>query len=227
MQGHRFWENVKVSWAKLTITEFLDRAASKESVPGGGAISSVGGALGVSMALMAARFTTGKRYENVKDRIETIIGELDALMHELVALADRDSAAFEAVGRAYGLKKDDPTREETMQNALVAAEEPPFLVLRAVARAMTLVRELFPLANKNLLSDVAVAAHLLRAAFKGAQENVYVNLAGMKDEEFKKNRLRDIEDLERASVQNYIAVSGEYARRMNEKLGRTCSCGED
>lgn len=169
-----------------TLSGFADEAAARQSTPGGGAISAYVGALGAAMGAMAARFTEGRKgFEEHAEALAVEIGRLDEVRLQLQELVDADAAAFDKVTTAYGLPKssDDEkaARRAAIQQALVAAMQPPLEACRAAVAGLEVLDSLRGHVNKHLASDVAVGAYALAAAFRGASINVLINLAGIKD----------------------------------------------
>lgn len=167
-------------FASMTLAEFLDHAASDAPVPGGGGIAALAGALGASMAAMAAAFTAGRPKFAEHDALmrET----LDALKRDisgLLAAVDGDAAAFSGIAAAYKLPKgtDDEkaARKAAVDAALAASMRVPLEMIRRCLAAAERLPALAEKGNPNLLSDVAVAAILLRAAGEAALVNVLVN----------------------------------------------------
>jgi formiminotetrahydrofolate cyclodeaminase len=170
------------------LKDYVETAASKASTPGGGSVSALAGALGTTMASMAANFTVGKKkYADVQDSIKEQLAKLDAVRGTLLAAMQRDTEAYAEVSAAYGMPKDDDeqkkARTAAIQKALKVAMEPPLEALRAARDGIVATRRLLDIANKNLITDVGVAALLLEAGARGAYYNVAINLNGLKDAE--------------------------------------------
>jgi len=164
----------------MTVGSFVAEAGAKTPTPGGGAIAALGGALGVSMALMAARFTTGKKkFAAVAQEIEGAIAKLETLSARLLDLVDADRSAYSAVSDAYALPKDteeqQAARKEAVRAACVNGAKPPEGTLSACREALDIVARLAEIANPMLLSDVGVAAEMLAAAAGSAFLNVREN----------------------------------------------------
>ena len=85
-----------------------------------------------------------------------------------VGLAVADSAAFEKVIAAYGLPKDTPeakaARSAAIADAMAGAARPPADLMAASVRLVGLAEDLLPVANKNVISDIAAAAAAISAA---------------------------------------------------------------
>lgn len=165
-----------------TIHTFLTELSSKAPTPGGGGASALLGAVGASLASMVASLTTGKKkYAAFQGDIERILAETAVLRDELEALIDRDAEAFAPLAAAYGIPKDTPGRDETLEQALRAAAQVPLEILQTVSRVIPILEELLEKGSKLAVSDVGVAAASCRAAAQGAALNVYINTKLMKD----------------------------------------------
>lgn len=170
-----------------TIASFLDRLADRTSAPGGGASAAVHLAQGAALISMVARFSDGPRYADHADSIAAALASAEELRRTGLALAAQDEAAFGAVSAAYKLPKEtDEQRERrsaAIAEALVGAARPPAEVISAADQVVALAERLLPVANRNLITDLAAAAEAARAAANTARVNVEVNLGGIKDAE--------------------------------------------
>jgi formiminotetrahydrofolate cyclodeaminase len=176
---------------EMTVSQFLKEAGDRTPTPGGGAIAALGGALGVSMALMAARFTTGKKkFAAVEPEIRTLIDELEDISSRLVDCVDADMAGYSAVNAAYNMpketKEEQARREAAVIDACRNAAKPPQDTLAACRRALDIALRLAEIANPMLLSDVGVAAEMLAAAAGSAFLNVRENAKVIGDSEGEK-----------------------------------------
>jgi formiminotetrahydrofolate cyclodeaminase len=174
-------------YIRRPMQEYLDDAASNAPTPGGGSVSALAGALGTTMASMAANFTVGKKkYAEVEEEVKGLLAGLDAARAELLAATQSDTEAYAGVGAAYGMPKatdeEKGSRRKAIQAALEAAMQPPLEAMRSCTAALRATRRLLDIANRNLITDVGVAALLLDGGARGAYLNVAVNLNGLKDE---------------------------------------------
>ena len=170
------------------LARYLDDAASGDATPGGGSVSALAGALGTTMASMAANFTAGKKkFADVQDEVNSLLESLSTEREKLLAEMQNDTEAYSSVSAAYGMprKTDDEkaARRAAIQKALVSAMGPPLETLLSIVRSSRANRRLAEIANPNLITDVGVAALLLGAAAEGAGLNVDINLSGLKDSE--------------------------------------------
>lgn len=178
-----------VSFANLTVGEFVERLSSAEPVPGGGAASALAAALGASLVSMVAALSRGKPKYAV---YEATLARCDAVGHELAAefltLADRDADAFAAYSVALKMPRETEEQVATRKVAIAAAarvaSDAPWECVRACERLVVAVEALAGRSNVNAASDVLVAALLGEAAARGAAENVRINLPATGDESY-------------------------------------------
>jgi methenyltetrahydrofolate cyclohydrolase len=169
-----------------SLEKYLADAAAGQPTPGGGSASALAGAAGVAMACMAANFTVGKKkFESVWPRVTELLAACEAARSTLLQCVDDDVAAYAQVSKAYSMPKESPceksARAEAIQAALRTAMKTPLDIFTTCADVLGVLEELADQANPNLVSDVGVAAALVMGALEGAQLNVEINLAGLKD----------------------------------------------
>ena len=166
----------------LTCASFVDALASKQPVPGGGGAAALAGALSAALCSMVGNYTTGKkRYAAVEADICRLIAAAGDLAAEFLSLVEKDAEAYALVGAAYGLDKEDPARPQAIQDALLAAAQPPLMMVRTAAKTLPLLQEMEEKGSVMLVSDVGCAAEMCRAATTAAAMNVLVNTASMTD----------------------------------------------
>ncbi|TVZ05561.1 formimidoyltetrahydrofolate cyclodeaminase [Trebonia kvetii] len=167
-----------------TIGSFLTRLAARSAAPGGGATGALHAAQAAALLAMVARFSDGPRYD--AETVGRVRAAADGLADEAVGIAVADQAAFEVVISAYGLPKDTEeekaARSAAIADALGGAARPPADLMAASVRLVGLAEELFPVANKNVTTDIAAAAAAISAAAVTAQLNIEANLGGVKDD---------------------------------------------
>ena len=165
-----------------TCSEFVEVLSSKAAVPGGGGASALVGAVGIALGAMVGNLTTGKKkYADVESEIILLLDKAAALQAELLRLVDEDAVVFEPLSKAYGIPKDDPTREQVMEDALKLACTVPMDIMRLSARAIELHEEFASKGSVLALSDAGVGAIFCKAAMQGASLNVYINTQSMTD----------------------------------------------
>ncbi|MDR3311307.1 MAG: cyclodeaminase/cyclohydrolase family protein [Oscillospiraceae bacterium] len=174
-----------MSFIKSPIDEFVTVLASKASVPGGGGASALVGAVGTALGNMVGSLTVGKKkYADVEADIIELQKQSDALQAEFLRLIDADADAFEPLSRAYGIPKDDPTREAVMEAALRVATAVPLDIMRTCAKAIAVIAEFAAKGSALAISDAGVGAAFAKAALQGASLNVFINTKAMTDRAF-------------------------------------------
>jgi glutamate formiminotransferase/formiminotetrahydrofolate cyclodeaminase len=169
-----------------TVAGFLERLASDSATPGGGAAAAVAGATAAALIAMVGRLTVDKPgYEDAWERMRPTIEAADAARTELLELADRDAAAFDAVMAAFRMPRttdaEKAARAAAVQTAFEGAASVPMEIATRAADLMDHVPETIELGNPNAASDGASAAQLLFAATGCAAANVEINAASLKD----------------------------------------------
>jgi formiminotetrahydrofolate cyclodeaminase len=176
-------------FAAMTVAQLLAELGSPNPTPGGGTAAALAGAMGTSLLVMVAGLAKSKNNtDDEKAALATAKAAIEPITAKLTALADADSASFNAVMDAYRLPKatdaDKTSRTAAIQQALRGATEVPLDTLRACVDALGHATAVIDYGNASAASDVGVAIGLLKAAAAGAAANVRVNLEGLKDERF-------------------------------------------
>jgi formiminotetrahydrofolate cyclodeaminase len=173
------------SVAERSIAGFLASLAAREPAPGGGAAAALHAAQGAALVAMVARYSDRAEEEQARTLAARIAGDADAVMARATELIGEDMDAFAAVVRSYGLPKSDEAekaaRREAIAAASIGAAAPPAGVIEAAGQVVALAQELYPVANRNVITDIAAAADAARAAASTARINVEINLGGIAD----------------------------------------------
>jgi formiminotetrahydrofolate cyclodeaminase len=201
------------------IEDFLERLASDDPTPGGGAAAGLAGASGAALIAMVAKLTIDKPgYEAAWDRMREILPVVEAGRAQLLDLADRDAAAFDAVMSAFRMPKerDDEkaARRSAIQLAFEGAASVPLQVAERAAEMIDLGREAIEIGNENAASDALSAAHLLFAAVECAAANVLINAASLKDEARKRELVAAVERLRETARRDVDAASRAFAAKV-------------
>ena len=203
-----------------TIRAYVDAASAGTPTPGGGSIAALAGALGMSMACMAANFTVGKKkFKEVEPEVRRYLDTCLRVRDELLELMDEDTQAYSSVAAAYAMPKETPeqkaARADAIQKALIVAMDVPLRAVRACRHALRAVARLVDAANPNLISDVGVAALLAETAVRAAKLNVEINLKYIKDDELVSTTRREISgaarevsDHARATLEKVVQAIG-------------------
>lgn len=179
-----------------SVSAFTDLLASPASVPGGGGASALVGAIGIALGDMTGELTVGKKkYAEVEDEIKECMKKAKDLKDKLLDCVDGDAVAFEPLAKAYGIPKEDPSRDEIMEKCLRNAAKVPFDILRYSCEALELLKIFAAKGSKLVTSDSATGAAVCRAALMGAAVNVKINTKLMKDREYAGNINAEVDRL--------------------------------
>ena len=168
-----------------SVTEFTEALASKAAVPGGGGASALVGAIGIALGDMVGELTVGKKkYADVEEDVRALMARAQELRVKLLSCVNKDAEAFEPLSRAYGIPKDDPTRDEVMEKCLRDAAAAPLEILDLCCEAIDLQREFADKGSVLAISDAATGVVFCWSAMYGAAVNVKVNTKSMKDRDY-------------------------------------------
>ena len=171
------------------IRDFAEETAAPTPTPGGGSVAAVCGAVSAALARMVAGLAIGKDdYRDSQDELCRIQEEGKSLQDRLLALADEDSAAYDAVAAALKLPKATPEdkkrRSEALQLALKKAADVPLSTMERCNDVIELSKRALEKGSKSAFTDAGSAALIAHAALEVAALNVKVNLLSIKDEAF-------------------------------------------
>lgn len=199
---------------------FLNALAAGTPTPGGGSAAAYTAASAAALVAMVARLTLGKKkYNEVEDRMQTILEASETLRGELALSIQRDAAAYEAVLMAYRLPKETREEKENRRNAIEAAvlkaAKEPLQVAHHSLAVLELADQAAKYGNKNAITDAGTGAALALAALKGAGFNVRINLSSYEDENTSRVLMDELKDLESHAAK----LEGEIRRTLQERGG--------
>jgi glutamate formiminotransferase/formiminotetrahydrofolate cyclodeaminase len=171
---------------RMTLREFAGETASESTAPGGGSISAYVGSLGVSLGLMVANLSAGKRGWEEQTKFFSAWAEKgQELKDSLLRSVDEDTLAFGEIMKAFGMPKateaEKAARTEAIQAATVYACEVPLKVMKTLHSALPMMEAMIEKGNPNSVTDGGVGVLCLEAAMQGACFNVQVNAKDLKD----------------------------------------------
>ena len=183
-----------------SIENFLETLASRSPTPGGGSVVAVMGAMGAALVAMVCHLTIGKvDYEAVSEEMQAILHEVEALRGTLLDFIRADVEAFDAVMAAYVLPKvtdeEKGARSVAIQQALKGATRVPLDCAKASRRVIELSLLVAEHGNPNVITDAGVAVLAAHAALKSSALNVRVNTGSIKDSDFVRDSLEELDAL--------------------------------
>lgn len=172
----------------MTLVDFADETSSESPAPGGGSISAYMGALAAALGTMVANLSAHKagwddRWEEFSDVAE----KGREIQERLIHLVDEDTAAFNRIMDVFAMPKkseeEKAARAAALQEATLYATEVPLRTMKATYECFDILEKMATSGNPASVSDAGVGALAARSAVLGAQLNVRINAAGLKDRE--------------------------------------------
>lgn len=170
----------------MTCRGFAYETASESAAPGGGSISAYMGALGAALGTMVANLSSHKAgWDERWEEFSIVAEQGQQLMSELLALVDEDTEAFNRIMAVFAMPKsteaEKAQRSAALQSATLYATQVPLKTMKVSLKVFDIVRAMAENGNPNSVSDAGVGALAARSAVLGAQLNVKINAAGLKD----------------------------------------------
>ncbi len=164
--------------------EFVEVLASSAPVPGGGGAAALVGAIGTALGNMVGSLTVGKKkYAAVEAEIIALKKKCDALQTELLDQVPADAVGFEPLAKAYGIPKDDPTRDQVLEEATIVACKVPMHIMELCCEAIEAIAVFAAKGSRLAVSDAGCGAVCCKAALQSASLNVFINTKSLKNRE--------------------------------------------
>ena len=178
-----------MEYKNLTIEKFLEKLGSSDSMPGGGVASSLVAANGISLILMVCNLTIGKeRYKENEPFVISVKEEAEKLKEKFLELMNKDAETFKVMEKVFAMPnttdEEKKLRKEKMQEACKICCATPREMIEYALRGIELANNILGKSNKSAESDLIASVILLKAAIKGAWENIAINIKYIKDEIF-------------------------------------------
>lgn len=191
----------------LPFGTLLESVAAKTPTPGGGAVASAVGALGSALAGMVVSYSLGKKSLAAHEpALQQAARTLAAARGLLLRLADEDALAYGAVNELTRLPESDPRRGLELPAALRAAVDVPLATIAACVDLLRLMESLTPITNRQLRSDLAIAAVLTEAAARSSRWNVAVNAGFLPSDADRSSAIHDSDRMVADCVRRAAAV---------------------
>ena len=173
---------------RMTAEGFARETASESAAPGGGSISAYMGALGAALGTMVANLSAHKRgWDDRWKEFSDVAEEGQKVMDELLSLVDEDTAAFNRIMDVFTMPKgneaEKAARAAAMEEATLYATQVPLRTMETALKALPVCRAMALKGNPASASDAGVGALAAVAGIRGAELNVRINAAGLKDRE--------------------------------------------
>ena len=162
--------------------KFVEVLASDAPAPGGGGAAALVGAIGTALGNMVGSLTVGKKkYAEVEAEIIALKAKCDALQTELLNQVEADEINFLPLAKAYGIPKDDPTRDAVMEEATIIACSTPMKIMELCCEAIGYIKVFADKGSRLAVSDAGCGAVCCKAALQAASLNVFINTKSLKN----------------------------------------------
>ena len=205
---------------RMTLKGFARETASESAAPGGGSVSAYMGALAAALGAMVANLSAHKRGwdDRWKEFSDQAVKGQD-IMERLLKLVDEDTAAFAKIMNVFsmpkGTEEEMAARAEAMEKATLYATQVPLRTMQTALEAIPLALEMARKGNPASASDAGVGAIAALAAVKGAQLNVRINAAGLKDRAMADSLTAEAEKIAKEAAEKEAEILSE----VNKNIG--------
>ncbi len=206
-----------------TLTEFAAVVKSDAPAPGGGSVSAYAGSLGAALTKMVGALTFGKKaFDELDGELQRRMLESAAIVEklqlELEEIVDEDTNAFDEVVAGFKMPKETDeekaARSKAIQEGYKTAIAVPLRCANNCLKVLELQKDFAESGNSSALSDVGVGALLAHAGCEGAVLNVMINLGSLKDEEYKNNLTKEVDEI----MEKATALKEETMKVVYDKL---------
>lgn len=168
----------------LTVKGFINETAADSPAPGGGSVSALCAALGVSLGAMVANLSADKRgWENKTEFFSNWAEKAQKIKEELMYLIDEDTNAFNAIMNALQMPKttaeEKSARSAALESASIYATEIPLKTMQVAYSSIDMLEAMIVNGNPNSITDAGVGLLCIKTAVRGAYFNVLVNAKGL------------------------------------------------
>ncbi len=203
----------------LSVKRFVEETASESAAPGGGSVSAALGALGAALATMVANLSSHKRGWDERWEEFSIWAERGKACHdELVSLIDADTDAFNGIMAAFGMPQgtdaEKAERADAIQAATREAIEIPLRVMEVSLASMEVIAAMAEMGIPASASDAGVGALCARSAVMGANLNVRINAATLRDESQAADYVHRGRNLQEKAITREMEILAEVERRL-------------
>src|SRR5699024_1563645 len=167
-----------------SIEEYIEKAKDTSSIPGGGSICALCGALSGSLGIMVENLSHDHERLN-QDSIEKLSTQIEDLKLNI----DRDAHSFnqvlEAMKLPKGTEKERELRAKAIEAGYIHDTEVPIAVIETTVEIMKLLHPIAMQGSFYAITDVYIAADLAYTSIKGAAMTASLNIGHIKNDEIR------------------------------------------
>lgn len=170
------------------IDEFLNLVDSPTPTPGGGSVSALAIAQGISLINMTAHLSIKKKMflnseKEVQKQYLANFTRLKEIKNNILTAVDADTKAFNEVMNAYKHPKDTDEqikkRDAMIKAATIKATQVPYEFVVIALNSLKIASEMFPLTSPSTISDFGVGVLMINSGLKGGILNIKTNMTGL------------------------------------------------
>lgn len=176
-----------------SIHAFLKILGSDSATPGGGSAAALTAAIGTALAEMVARLNQKR---NVSKEASRRIDLIRQNRQKFAGLMTLDAEAFAKLKKRLSQKNS----KSDLDHAFKMTAAVPYGLCELSTKTLALALKEASRTSRWLASDLAEAAILLEAACLSGRLNVEINLKGMKNKRFVKEKRAQLDRLEKKAA---------------------------
>jgi formiminotetrahydrofolate cyclodeaminase len=187
--------------------QLIDSISSKSAAPGGGSVAAAAGAFGAGLIEMSCKLTIGNEtYLEQWEEFTEILEKVESYRKELTELIDKDSQIYTGIVNIRKSKNDliDKIGEYDynirLQTAYKHAAEIPLQTAGISLKTLRISTLVADKGNVNSVTDTGVGAQMAYAGVVGGLLNIKTNLNSIRDETYKLNMEKIINEIEEVSL---------------------------
>ncbi len=164
--------------------DFVAALSGSAPTPGGGGAAALMGAIGTALGNMVGSLTVGKqKYAHIEAEMLSLMEKCNALQKELLDQVQADEEGFLPLKEAYAINRDDPGREEALEQASIRACDAPLRIMELCRDALECIRIFAQKGSRLAVSDAGCGAVCCKAAIQAASLNLFINTKNLKNRE--------------------------------------------
>lgn len=196
-----------------SLEEYIEKAKDKSSIPGGGSICALCGALCGALGIMVERLSHGDE-ELSQETIESLTVRISQLKENI----DRDAHSFNQVLEAMKLPKETESdcrvRANAMEAGYIHATEVPMSVIESTLESLKILHFIAARGSIYAITDASIAADLGLTSIRGAAMTARLNISQIKDKRLKLEMAEKID----SSLTEAVKLHQQIQREVEGKL---------
>lgn len=162
-------------FTKLSVQEYIEKMAGITfPSPKGGSALAITGAMGAALVKMCCQVSANRNPGEIRYR--ELQNQAEALMHQFIFMADKDTEIVEEMIQAIRSSKDKTTEQcSTLKDNYAAAAQALGDIKDHLRDLISLAADLEPLCATSCLIDLYIVQSLAQAAMEATTESVLDN----------------------------------------------------